>query len=90
MNSSMERNAKTIIAERMAKMQAVNAKRNADLKALLSADADKAKFDENAVAVEDEHGRSPCDRCPGDRAIVPTLIRVARLWTRSSAMEGRS
>jgi hypothetical protein len=37
-------------AERMTKMQAVNAKRTADLKALLTADADKTKFDENNVA----------------------------------------
>lgn len=36
-------------ADRMTKMQAVNAKRNADLKALLSTDADKAKLDSNAV-----------------------------------------
>jgi hypothetical protein len=38
-------------AERMTKMQAVNAKRAADLKALLTTDADKAKFDENAAAM---------------------------------------
>ncbi|MBM4194174.1 MAG: hypothetical protein FJ202_07345 [Gemmatimonadetes bacterium] len=33
----------------MAKMQEANAKRNADLKALLTSDADKAKFDENSA-----------------------------------------
>jgi Spy/CpxP family protein refolding chaperone len=33
----------------MQKMQAANAKRTADLKALLTSDADKAKFDENAA-----------------------------------------
>jgi Spy/CpxP family protein refolding chaperone len=38
-------------AERMTKMQAVNAKRAADLKALLTTDADKAKFDENLAAM---------------------------------------
>ena len=38
-------------AERMTKMQAVNAKRAADLKALLTTDADKAKYDENAAAM---------------------------------------
>jgi Spy/CpxP family protein refolding chaperone len=43
-------------AERMTKMQAVNAKRNADLKALLTTDADKAKFDENAVAGRGRRG----------------------------------
>lgn len=32
------------------KMTEANGKRNADLKALLTADADKAKFDENAAA----------------------------------------
>jgi hypothetical protein len=32
------------------KMTEANAKRNADLKALLTADADKTKFDENAAA----------------------------------------
>ena len=32
------------------KMTEANTKRNADLKALLSSDADKAKFDENAAA----------------------------------------
>lgn len=35
----------------MEKMQASNAKRTADLKALLTSDADKAKFDENAAAM---------------------------------------
>jgi Spy/CpxP family protein refolding chaperone len=43
-------------AERMTKMQAVNAKRNADLKALLTADADKTKFDENAAAGRGRRG----------------------------------
>jgi hypothetical protein len=38
-------------AERMTKMQAVNTKRAADLKALLTTDADKAKFDENLAAM---------------------------------------
>jgi hypothetical protein len=33
------------------KMTAANAKRSADLKALLTSDADKAKFDENAAAM---------------------------------------
>ena len=33
------------------KMTEANNKRNADLKALLTADADKAKFDENAAAM---------------------------------------
>ncbi|MFI5310564.1 MAG: hypothetical protein ACHQQ3_04990 [Gemmatimonadales bacterium] len=39
------------------KMTAANAKRNADLKALLTADADKAKFDENAAAAGRGRGR---------------------------------
>ena len=38
-------------ADRMEKMQAANAKRSADLKALLTADADKTKFDENVAAM---------------------------------------
>lgn len=34
-----------------AKMMETNSKRNADLKALLTADADKTKFDENAASM---------------------------------------
>jgi hypothetical protein len=43
-------------ADRMEKMQAGNAKRTADLKALLTTDADKAKFDENAAAGRGRRG----------------------------------
>jgi len=39
------------------KMTAANTKRNADLKALLTSDADKAKFDENAAAAGRGRGR---------------------------------
>ncbi len=42
----MDRQAPDFNEKRMAE----TAKRNADLKALLTADADKAKFDENAAA----------------------------------------
>ena len=45
-NMSLDRAA----ADFMEKMQAANAKRAADLKALLTTDADKAKFDENVAA----------------------------------------
>lgn len=38
------------------KMTEANGKRNADLKALLTADADKAKFDENAAAARGRRG----------------------------------
>jgi hypothetical protein len=38
-------------ADRMTKVQAINTKRAADLKALLTADADKTKFDENVAAM---------------------------------------
>jgi Spy/CpxP family protein refolding chaperone len=39
------------------KMTEANGKRNADLKALLTADADKTKFDENAAAAGRGRGR---------------------------------
>jgi len=42
-NSGLDRTA----ADFREKMAAANTKRNADLKALLTSDADKAKFDEN-------------------------------------------
>ena len=45
-NMALDRQA----ADFMEKMQSANAKRAADLKALLTADADKAKFDENVAA----------------------------------------
>ena len=45
-NMSLDRQA----ADFREKMTEANSKRNADLKALLTADADKTKFDENAAA----------------------------------------
>jgi len=44
-NMAIDRNA----PDAMEKMQAGNAKRAADLKALLTSDAEKAKFDSNSV-----------------------------------------
>ena len=46
-NMSLDRQA----ADFMEKMQAANAKRGADLKAVLTSDADKAKFDENLASM---------------------------------------
>ncbi len=46
-NMSLDRQA----ADFMEKMQAANAKRGADLKAILTTDADKAKFDENIASM---------------------------------------
>ena len=46
-NAMMDRSG----ADFQTKMQEANAKRSADLKALVTADADKAKFDENAAAM---------------------------------------
>ena len=51
-NMGMDRQA----ADFREKMMEANAKRTADLKALLTSDADKAKFDENAAAMGRRRG----------------------------------
>jgi Spy/CpxP family protein refolding chaperone len=51
-NAGLDRQA----ADYRDKMTAANNKRNADLKAILTSDADKAKFDANAAAPQGRRG----------------------------------